>query len=311
MIGRSRIKGSSSATGDQTWRALAGPRRKRVNSTQAKKRRINNVLRITGVLVTIIGLSALVFLAVGEFRERETAIQISTPSRMIENLIFETDGVLPDCWLGQVIELRQGTMMMEVDLQSMKETIKESPQVKSASIERVFPSSLKISIEEHEPVMMLAVQGADGKREQRIVSREGVIYKGVGYSKATLARLPFVLPYRHSDGSYQPMQGIQRVATLLERARSKNPEFFATWKVTSLEHYSGEEDLSGQIIEIRSTRVDRILFSATLDFDQQLDRLQLIFNYLAQRGDPSVKRIDLSLRGSAAVQFTSGRISSF
>ena len=67
--------------------------------------------------------------------------------------------------------------MMEVDLQSMKETIKESPQVKSASIERVF-RSLKISIEEHEPVMMLAVQGAD-EAEQRIVSREGVIYKGL------------------------------------------------------------------------------------------------------------------------------------
>ena len=66
MIGRSRIKGSSSATGDQTWRA-SWAAAQRVNSTQAKKRRINNVLRITGVLVTIIGLSALVFLTVVSF----------------------------------------------------------------------------------------------------------------------------------------------------------------------------------------------------------------------------------------------------
>jgi hypothetical protein len=42
-----------------------------------------------------------------------------------------------------------------------------------------------------------------------------------------------------------------------------------------------------------------------------LDRMQVIFNYLARRGDPSLKRIDLSLRGSAAVQFKSGRVSSF
>ena len=311
MIGRSRIKGSSSATGEQTWRALAGPRRKKLNSTQAKKRRMNNLLRVVGFLVALSVFPALLVFAIGAFREREAPIQINTPSRVIENLIFETDGVLPDRWLGQVIGLRKGTTMMEVDLQAIKEAIEEAPQVKSASIARVFPSALKISIEEHEPVMRLAVQGADGQREQRIVSREGVIYKGAGYSKATLSRLPFVLPYRHPDGSYQPMQGIETVAGLLERARVKNPEFFRTWKVASLEHYSGEKDLPGRIIEIRSTLVKRILFSATMDFDQQLDRLQVIFNYLAQRGDPSVKHIDLSLRGSAAVQFTSGRISSF
>jgi hypothetical protein len=79
----------------------------------------------------------------------------------------------------------------------------------------------------------------------------------------------------------------------------------------SLKHFSGDDDSPGQVVEIRSTRIERVLFSASKDFELQLDRLQVIFDFLAQRGDPSVKRVDLSLRGSAAVQFSSGRISSF
>ena len=93
--------------------------------------------------------------------------------------------------------------------------------------------------------------------------------------------------------------------------RDQRIRVLCDWKVTSLEHYSGEEDLSVRLSRYEAHAWIVYSFSATLDFDQQLDRLQLIFNYLAQRGDPSVKRIDLSLRGSAAVQFTSGRISSF
>ncbi|MGB0744543.1 MAG: hypothetical protein ACPGSB_08450, partial [Opitutales bacterium] len=135
--------------------------------------------------------------------------------------------------------------------------------------------------------------------------------KGVGYSRDTLARLPFVQPYQRSDGSIRPLRGIERVALLLEEARRRQPEFVKTWKVVSLEHYSGDDILVGEVIEIRSSYVPRIIFGASSDFGQQLDRLKLILEYVRAKGNPSMKRIDLSLRGSAAVQFTSGRISSF
>jgi len=79
----------------------------------------------------------------------------------------------------------------------------------------------------------------------------------------------------------------------------------------TLTHYSGDLDLPGQVIEIRSALVPRILFSASRDFGQQLDRLEYILSYVAQRGNPSIERIDLSLNGAAAVQFTSGRVGNF
>jgi len=178
-------------------------------------------------------------------------------------------------------------------------------------VERVFPSALKISLEEQQPVLRIAVQGPAGKAVQRIVARDGTIYKGVGYPKTALAALPYLQPYQRRDGSIQPMRGIEKVAELLESARTKQPNFFRTWKVVSLEHYSGDDSLAGEVIEVRSSLVPRIIFSTSTDFAKQLDRLNVIRQHVRAKGNPAMKRIDLSLRGSAAVQFSSGRISSF
>lgn len=312
MIGSKKNKGSTSATGSQSWRELAGaPRRKRVNSPQAKKRRQVKLLKFIAAVLILVGLIALVFWVSSVIKDREEPIQISTPSREIEQVIFHTDGVLPDRWLGTVIQMGKGTTMMEIDIHSMKQALESEPQVISASVERVFPSSLKISIKERQPVLRIAVQGPGGQPLQRIVARDGTIYTGIGYPKGALASLPFVEPYRHNDGRVRPLRGIEQVAELLDAARLKQPEFFRTWKVVSLKHYSGNPSLAGEVIEVRSSYVPRIIFGASSDFGQQLDRLKVILDYVRARGNPSMQRIDLSLRGSAAVQFSSGRISSF
>jgi cell division septal protein FtsQ len=311
MIGGGKVKGSSSAEGSQSWHELAGPRRRRVNSPQAQKRRLFRVLRMLAILL-VLGLCGVgVFLGFRALREREKPVQIQAPSRAIEQLLFETDGVLPDRWLSEIVQMRKGMTMMEADLRAIKERIESQPQVKSVAVERIFPSALKIRVEEEEPTLRMAVATPDGRTEQRIVSRSGRIYKGVGYPKAMVARLPFVQPFQYPDGSYQPMRGIDRVAELLAAARRRQPEFYQSWRVVSLTHFSGDASVPGEVIEVRSSRYGTIVFSGWGDFERQLDRLAVIFNYLAERGDPSVKRIDLSLRDSAAVQFSSGRISSF
>jgi cell division protein FtsQ len=313
MIGRGKNKGSTSATGSQSWRELAGrPKRTRVNSPQAKKRRQVKVLKLVGALLVLCVIVASVVWIASALKNREEPIQISTPSREIGQIIFETDGVLPDRWLGSVIQLSKGTTMMEVDIHAMKQALEAEAQVVRASVERVFPSSLKISVKEHEPVLRIAVEGPDGRPQRRIVARDGTIYKGIGYPEAALASLPFVEPYRHNNGKIRPLRGIDQVADLLAVARSKQPEFFRTWKVVSLKHFSGNPTLAGEVIEVRSSYVPRIIFGASSDFGQQLDRLKVILDYVRAKGNPSMERIDLSLRGSAAVQFSSGRtISSF
>ena len=116
---------------------------------------------------------------------------------------------------------------------------------------------------------------------------------------------------RHPEGGFRPLRGIDKVANLLETARRTQPNFYKTWQLVSLEHYSGDPELPGQVIEVRTSMVPRIIFGFNTDFAQQLDRLAVVLNYVQDRGNPAIRRIDLSLKDFAAVQFESGRISTF
>jgi len=312
MIGDGKHKGSTSAGDKQSWRVLAGGgKRTRVKSPQARKRRQTQIFKILAALLACGLLIGAVVWAIIAFKNREEPIQISTPSNPVEKVIFDTDGVLPSSWLGTVIELRRDTTMMEVDIYALKQQLEAHGQVKSASVERQFPNALKIKIKEHQPVLRMRVMGANEQPELRIVSREGTIYTGVGYPQATLRKLPYLLPYQYPEGGVEPLRGIGQVADLLEVTRRTQPNFYKTWQLVSLQHYSGDPELPGQVIEVRTAMVPRIIFGFNTDFAQQLDRLAVIFNYVQSRGNPAVKRIDLSLPKDAAVQFESGRISTF
>ena len=107
------------------------------------------------------------------------------------------------------------------------------------------------------------------------------------------------------------MRGIEKVAELLELARSTEPKFFRTWQVVSLEHYSG--DFGSSWASDRGAFDDGAenTLQASADYGRQLDRLAYILEYVKNQGNPAIERIDLSLRGSAAVQFSSGRVGTF
>ena len=306
MIGGGKHKGSTSASGQQSWHTLAGGRSGvGVQSPQARKRRHVQMLKLLGIFAIFVAIVAAITWGVMAIKNRQEPIQIATPSKPVDTIIFDTDGVLPSRWLGTVIELRRDTNMMEVYIYSMKQQLEAHGQVQSASVERQFPSALKIEIKEHEPVLRMRVMGADGLTETRIVSRAGTVYQGVGYPTATLGSLPFVLPYRHPETGFQPLRGIERVAELLEDTRRTQPNFYKTWQLVSLEHYSGDPEMPGEVIEVRTTMVPRIIFGLNTDFAQQLDRLGVVMQYVQSRGNPALKRIDLSLPGYNASCFYS------
>lgn len=312
MIGGGKHKGSTSAGGEQSWRALNGGRKNtRIKSPQARKRRQTQLLKLMLGLFVIFVLIGAVVWSVITLKQREEPIQISTPSKPVERILFDTDGVLPDRWLGSVIELRRGVTLMEIDIHQIKQDLESSGQVALASVEREFPDALKIKVKERIPALRIRVVGADGQSEDRILARDGMLYKGIGYPKATLRKLPFVVPYQYPEGGVQPMRGIETVAQLLDATRRMQPDFYKTWQIVNLKHYSGDPELPGQIIEVKTSMVPRIIFGRNSDFEKQLDRLGVIMNYVQSRGNPAVKRIDLSLQASAAVQFESGRISTF
>ncbi len=311
MIGHNKQKGDTSAGDTQSWRELAGPRRSRVNSSVSHKRRWMPWLKLLGGLLLLAlisgGLFQLIRMLDRETKEAVVAVAVNP----VESILFYTDGVLTSSWLEDTIGSQIGMPVMEIDIFALKAVLEDHAQVKDASIERSFPSDLRIDVSERKPVMRLVTANADGKRRLRLVARDGVVYQGVGYSMSALKQLPYLQPYQHADGSYFPLLGIEPVVELLDLVRDTQPELFDSWQVVSLQHYNGRTGLPGQVIEIRSKTVPKIVFGVSKDFALQLDRLMYLLEYFKKNGDPSLKRIDLSLRGAAAVQLSSGRAQVF
>lgn len=311
MIGRNRQKGDTSAKGSQSWRDLAGPRRSRVDSSVSHRRRWMPWIKLLGGLILLLLIAGGILQLFRVLDQNTKKAVVAVAVNPIEGILFETNGVLTERWLEDKIGSQVGIPIMEVDIFSLKSKLEEHSQVKSASVERVFPSDLRIDITEREPVMRLLTVDSSGKRSLRLVARDGVVYHGYGYSATALKQLPYLQPYRHADGSYLPLLGMEPVVELLDLTRSVQPKLFNTWQVVSLQYYNGRTGLPGQVIEVRSTIVPKIVFGISKDAALQLDRLVYILDYFEKNGDPSLKRIDLSLRGAAAVQLSSGRAQVF
>jgi len=311
MIGSNKERGSTAAGGSQSWRQLAGNSRVRVNSHQASQRRLLKWLKLFVLLLILVLIISVVVWVGTRINDSDHSLQVQAPSQPVQRVLFYSDGVLPNSWVSSILNLAVGVSMMEVDIFALKQQIESNGQIKSATVERIFPGDLKIVVQEHAPTLRMAIQYDSGEKLVRIVARDGSVYDGVGYKNSTLQRLPYLLPYQHLDGSYFPLKGIARVAELLEYARNNYPKIFASWQVIALTHYSGDIELPGQVIEARSPLVPRIIFSANQDYGKQLDRLKYIMEYIKQRGNQSIERIDLSLSDSAAVQFSSGRVGSY
>lgn len=310
-FGRNRQKGDTFANGSQSWRELAEPRRLRVNSRTARKRRWLPMLRLLAILLTLA-------LVVGGIYYLIQSLDINTKGSMaaakgspIESILFKTDGVLTEEWLRKKIGLQTGMPIMEVDIFALKKEIEETPQVEVVAVERIFPSSMRIEIIERKPLMRLMTVNASGAKRLRIVARDGTVYRGVGYSKNKLKALPYLQPYQDSDRGYLPLRGIERVVELFDLVSAAQAEFFGTWQVVSLRHFNGSTNFPGQVIEVRSSEVPKIIFSASKDFALQMDRLMFILNHFEKNNDPFPEQIDLSLRGAAAVRLKGGRAQVF
>ena len=309
-------KASSNASGEQSWHNLTKSTSKAVVSPSFKLRRIRKALNIGSIIFLIAVISGTIIFLV-KYSAHTAQRSIASQTLPIERIEFNTNGVLTNQWLSSVVQLKMGTRLAEADISIIKAQLEAVGQVHFASVERVFPDALRIDIKEYKPIMRLVIEEPNKKRQLRIISSVGTIYQGIEYNNEELRKLPFLRPYFHQGGHYQPLQGIERVANLLQTCRQKHPSEYKKWQVVSLKSYSGINNSPGEVIEIQAAHptdksgtlsITRLIFSVTTNFNIQLDRLGHIREVSLSIKDP-LKRVDLSLRDAAAVQFVSGRTS--
>src|SRR5690606_15501416 len=191
----------------------------------------------------------------------------------VRHVLVESDGVLDQLWVEDTLQLRRDVGLMELDLYALRAKLLEHGQVRTAVLKREFPDTLRVTLEERSPVVRLKARLDGPDVQDFLVARDGRVFLGQGHDPLTLSQLPWLGGVRliREGTSFQPLEGLDRVADLIATARSNVPELFPTWRVVSLERFARD----GQIV-VQTTRVPEIVFGLREDFYTQIARLDLI-----------------------------------
>ena len=215
----------------------------------------------------------------------------------VQRIVFRTDGALTQKWFTNWMGPVRSMSLAEINLSRLHQNLIAEDQVLSAKIIRRFPATLEVFVKERDPLLVLRMRDKEKKYRDWLVSSDGFLYEGTGYSTASLRMLPSLkvgagaIQKNSNSNGYKPLSEIPVVAPLLELARSEYPEIFRDWKVVS---YNRPKDSDpGANITINSKRVGSICFDPS-DFDAQLKRLRYLLDEPKFSQVPFIKSIDLS-----------------
>ena len=215
----------------------------------------------------------------------------------VNEVIFQTDGVLSKRWFGNWFGPMRSRSLMQLDIMSIRSELEAEQQVKEVTVRREFPSTLVVEMKEKQPILVLRLRAKDNGVQDWMVAGDGSLYQGVGYPSSSLSLLPSLaihpsLLRLNSDGEgYCKLEGIPRIAPLLNLARKDYPELYRDWRVVSYER--PDQSDPGAHVLVRSGKVRSIRF-APRDYGAQMQRLKYLLRQPDFRMKSSIESVDLS-----------------
>ena len=290
-------KNKKSSDSGLNWQKLKPKSSRRPSTIPAFKKRIGMIGRF-GLLFVILGFAGVGFTWLEKVvRQDYGPIDLTGPGASIKQIKFSSDGVLTQKWFMNWFGPMRGRSLMDLDIEKIRSDLEKENQVVAAQVRRKFPDTLEIFLQEQTPIMVLRLKVKSGGYNDWLVSTEGTLYLGEGYSSSRLSLLPsLTVPSaslkRTEDGSgFEPLKEVAKVAPLLDLARREYPAFYRDWKVISYDLKS-EFDPVAHIL-VRSGKVKKIRF-APQNFAAQMERLHYLFLEPDFRRKQVIESIDLS-----------------
>lgn len=87
------------------------------------------------------------------------AYATTSPRFEVRGLVYEPTAHVDDARLRELLALSPGTNILSLDLEELAAKVVDEPWVAKASVVRVLPDSLHVTVEEHEPQAVLLLAG--------------------------------------------------------------------------------------------------------------------------------------------------------
>ena len=95
----------------------------------------------------------------------------------LKKVQFSTNGTITSKWLANNLELKKGLDLFDLDILELRTKLENVQQIKEVSIEKIFPDTLLIKIEERVPILKFLVIKNGQKKLLFVDKNDGEIFE--------------------------------------------------------------------------------------------------------------------------------------
>jgi hypothetical protein len=260
----------------RSWRTIRQEVAPRAMSSKGRRSRQLAALRILFATALLGGLAWGAYEIVQAWDGSRSGLATTVQGDPLRRIIVESDGVLTDpAWVRRTLRLPGQTALLDLDLTELSARLTANRQVRVAVLTRRFPDTLVVSLNERTPVARVQVDDGTGPR-QMLVAPDGVVYDGHAYDEAMLGGLPWLGGFRlqrSPNGGFEPIAGMDAVASLLTTAQIEAPWLYREFRTVSLARLAERDELV-----VESAQIPEIVFHRRQDFLQQIARLDVVMD---------------------------------
>ena len=294
---------------NRSWKALSQDVGETPVTPQARRRRWLPVMKG----LALCGFAAGVVYGGLQVKDSFGAVKRSVVSGIGEDALigevnFQTDGVLDESFVKQYLDLYEGIPLMDADIFEIKERLEAMGQIRTARVERsIANATISIFVSERRPVFKMLVQANSGN-ELQLVDADGVSFRGKGFTRNTLLRLPAIggVSLQSEAGEYLPIPEVGELNHVQRTVRDLVPQWFAGLSSILIRPKSITSEFLGNNYILRTAWCQELVLDAE-SLEDQLIRLDRLLQDLVSGGvdldKHTLKRIDLTIDDRAIVKF--------
>lgn len=233
--------------------------------------------------------------------------KFSTSSRNeLKKILFSTNGRITSDWLVHSLSIKKHVDLFKLNIVDIQKKLEQVPQIRRACIEKRYPDTLFIKIEERQPILKV-LASSDGKQELFLIDRlDGHLFRPVCFDISEYDTImPVDVTLKKSGMSkfpFLPIKGINLIGDLLTVLREEYPDILKNIKYIDLRNYDSRQGAVWSRIVLRMKNGMSIVMSPH-ESNMQLLRIEFLLKEKFANNLSRIKKIDVSAVNDVLVEY--------